>query len=82
MFFASRGNYEKKIMDKIWRRCICHNRITYGTKFLAYINSMEASIKFTIKYERENKLPFLDMLVMKKKDGILAIKKKPAPTII
>ena len=43
-------------------------------KFFAHINSIEASIKFTIEYEKENTLPFLDILVMKKKSGILATK--------
>ena len=43
-------------------------------KFFAHINSIEASIKFTIKYEKEDTLLFLDILVMKKKSGILATK--------
>ena len=36
-------------------------------RFFSHINSIEASIKFTIEYEKEDKLPFLDILVMKKK---------------
>ena len=36
-------------------------------RFFAHINSIEASIKFTIEHEKEDKLPFLDILVMKKK---------------
>ena len=39
-----------------------------------YINNIKESIKFTIKYEKEKKLPFLNMLVMKKEDGVLATK--------
>ena len=42
--------------------------------FFAYINSIEASIKFTIECAKDDKLKFLDMLIMKKKDGILATK--------
>ena len=41
---------------------------------MANINSIEASIKFTIEYEKEDTLPFVDIPVMKKKDGILATK--------
>ena len=43
-------------------------------KFFAHINSIEASIKFSIEYEKEDTLPFLDILVMKKKNGMLATK--------
>ena len=43
-------------------------------RFFAHINSIEASIKFTIEYEKEDKLPFLDILFMKKKSGTLATK--------
>ena len=43
-------------------------------KFFAHINSIEASIEFTNKHEKEDSLPFLDMLIMKKIDGILATK--------
>ena len=43
-------------------------------KFFAHINSIGASIKFTIEYEKEDELPFLDILVMKKKSEILATK--------
>ena len=42
--------------------------------FFAYINSIEASIKFTIECAKDDKLQFLDILIMKKKDGILATK--------
>ena len=39
-------------------------------KFFAQVNSIEASIKFTVEYEKEDTLPFLDMLVMIKKGEI------------
>ena len=39
-------------------------------RFFSHINSIEASIKFTIEYEKEDKLPFLDILVMKKKKKV------------
>ena len=40
--------------------------------FFAYV--IEASFKFTIEYEKEDTLPFLDIMVMKKKGGILVTK--------
>ena len=40
--------------------------------FFAHKNSIEAGIKFTIEYEKEDTLLFLGILVMKKKGGILA----------
>ena len=43
-------------------------------KFFTHINSIDASIKFTIEYEKEDTLSFLDILVMNKESGILATK--------
>ena len=42
--------------------------------FFAHINSIEASIKFTIEYEKNDTSPFLDILVVKKRGGILTTK--------
>ena len=52
-------------------QCYLYERKNIETNI---INSIETSIKFTIEYEKEDKLPFLDILVMKKKSGTLATK--------
>ena len=36
-----------------------------ANNFLAYLNSKYPKIKFTIETEKENKLPFLDLLIDK-----------------
>ena len=63
---------------KLWSGFVDDTFVTIKSdiiiKFFTHINSIEASIKFTIKYEKEDTLPFLNILVMKKKSGILATK--------
>ena len=63
---------------KLWSRFVDDTFVILKSdivkRFFAHINSIEASIKFTIEYEKEDKLPFLDILVMKKKSGTLATK--------
>ena len=63
---------------KLWTRFVDDTFVIIKSdmvqNFSAHINSIEASIKFTIEYEKEDILPFLDILVMKKKGGILATK--------
>ena len=63
---------------KLWLRFIDDTFIIIKSdnvkKFFAHIISIEASIKFTIEYEKEDTLPFLDILVMKNKSGILETK--------
>ena len=41
--------------------CLVENE-TVAEDFLSYLNSKHPNIKFTIKIENENKLPFLDVL--------------------
>ena len=40
-------------------------------KFLIFLNNQHLNIHFTIDIEEDGKLPFLDVLVSKKVDGIL-----------
>ena len=56
---------------KLWSRFVDDTFVIIKSD---YINNIEACIKFTIEYEKKNTLPFLDILVMKKKSGILATK--------
>ena len=74
---------------KLWTRFIDDTFVIIKSDmvkiFFAHINSIEASIKFTIEYEKEDTLPFLDILFRKKKGGILVTKiyrKKPTLTVI
>ena len=63
---------------KLWLRFIDDTFVIIKSdnvkKFFAHIISIEASIKFTIEYEKGDTLPFLDILVMKNKSGILETK--------
>ena len=51
---------------KLWSRFVDDTFVTIKSdivkKFFAHINSIEASIKFTIEYEKKDTLPFLDIL--------------------
>jgi uncharacterized protein (UPF0335 family) len=51
-------------------------------KYLDYLNSCHDNIKFTIEIEKDNKIPFLDVLISKKTDGTLGhtLYKKPTST--
>ena len=51
-------------------------RHSHAKEFLKYLNSKHNNIKFTIEEERENKLPFLDILI-NKTDQSLSIYRKP-----
>ena len=46
----------------------------YNINFFTHINNIEESSKFTVEYEKKDKLPFLSMLIMKKKAGVLTTK--------
>ena len=63
---------------KLWTRFVDDTFVKIKSdmvqNFFAHVNSIKASIKFAIDYDKEDTLPFLDMLVMKKKGGILATK--------
>ena len=49
-------------------------------EFLNYINNIHSNIKFTVEIEKDNELPFLDVLVYKKNDGTLGHKIYRKPT--
>ncbi len=47
-------------------------------KFLSDINSINPKILFTLKHEKDNKLPFLDVLIEKNKNGfVFDVYRKP-----
>ena len=50
------------------------------TEFHAFINTIEDSIKFTVEFECNNCIPFLDVLVMKNDNGTLQTKLYRKPT--
>ena len=49
---------------------------------LDFINSLNASIKFTVEREQNSKLPFLDLLISRNSSGNLsfAVYRKPSHT--
>ena len=65
---------------KLWTRFVDDTFVIIKSdmvqNFFAHVNNIEAIIKFTIEYEKEDTLLFLNigLLVMKKKGGILATK--------
>ena len=73
---------------KLWTRFVDDTFVIIKSdmvpNFFAHVNIIEASIKFTIEYEKEDTLPFLDMLVMKKVKywQLKYIEKKPTTTVI
>ena len=63
------NNCEPTLKPVIWLRYVDDIFIIFkGTqedfdRFFRYVNSILPSIKFTVEYENENKLSFLDVLV-------------------
>lgn len=74
-------DFEEKAIDgaalkpKLWLRYVDdtfviwpHGRDTLDS-FLAYLNAQHRDIKFTMKVESHNQLPFLDLMVKKQQNG-------------
>ena len=86
--------YERKWMDEcpltfkphFYRRYIGDTFIIFDNSkqandFLRYMNTRHPKIKFTIELERDNKLPFLDLLINKSDDDLdINIYRKPTYT--
>ncbi|KAF2901706.1 hypothetical protein ILUMI_04485, partial [Ignelater luminosus] len=62
---------------KLWLRCVDDTFVfwTHGREqlnaFLDHLNSIHQKLKFTMEIEDNNQLPFLDVLVKKRRDGSL-----------
>ena len=65
------------IKPKYWRRYVDDTFIVWPhgletiEQFLQYLNSASPSIQFTVELEREGRLPFLDVEVVRSETGIL-----------
>ena len=74
---AFMADFEKKYMDKLeklgvkmWRRFVDDVFAIIESKeqadiILNFLNSQHKNIKFTIEHEKDNKLPFLDPVVIR-----------------
>ena len=60
-------NFYRRYVDDIF--CLVKNE-TEANNFLTYLNSKHPNIKFTIEYERDKKLPFLDILISSKNGSL------------
>ena len=58
--------FYKRYVDDIF--CLLNNE-NEAEHFLEYLNSKHTSIKFTMKTEAENKIPFLDILITSPEKG-------------
>ena len=60
---------------KLWKRFVDHTCVIqpHGKeeldRFFLHLNSQYCSIKFTMEYEVDGSLPFLDVLISRKGDG-------------
>jgi hypothetical protein len=86
--------FEKKALDTcakkptLWLRYVDDTFVIWPhgkeelQKFLQHLNSLHQAIQFTIEIENNNQLPFLDVLVKKKKDGTFghSVYRKPTHT--
>ena len=78
--------FEKKALEayplkpKLWKRYVDDTNVlwTYGeqelNKLFEHTNSQSVDIKFTMKVEKNESIPFLDVLVYKKLNGSLGHK--------
>jgi len=74
-------HFEKLAIDtspvkpKIWKRYVddtfCILKADEVDIFLEHLNSIHSKIRFTIEYEKEETLPFLDVLLKRKDNGHL-----------
>ena len=59
---------------KLWKRFVdntyCLARLEYIDTILLALNSFHKNIKFTIEIEKDNTIPFLDMLIIRKSGKI------------
>lgn len=68
-------NYSLK--PKLWKRYVDDTFVIWPhglnelNKFLSYLNGLHEDIKFTMEIENNSKIPFLDVLVLKKDNGDL-----------
>ena len=87
-YFEEMALASSSLKPKCWLRYVDdtfvvwpHGRDTLE-EFVAHLNSIHGNIKFIMEVEKDGKLPFLDVLVMRKQDGTLGhtVYRKPTHT--
>ena len=86
--FETKALQSTKFKPKRWLRYVDDTFViwTHGKRqldiFLEELNNIHPKIKFTMEIEKDNKLPFLDVLVYKKSNGTLGhtVYRKPTHT--
>ena len=66
--FEEKWVFNSKGRPSIWFRYVDHTFTLFDSKsnalqFLQYLNSCHVNIKFTIEFEENNVIPFLDVLI-------------------
>ncbi|GJQ73860.1 hypothetical protein Trydic_g18797 [Trypoxylus dichotomus] len=75
--FETRALDSAKYKPKLWLRYVNDSFViwTHGEDklhdFLSHLNSIHPKIKFTMESANQNQLPFLHVLVIKKRNGTL-----------
>ena len=64
----------KRFVEKLWKRFVddtyCLARSEYIDNILLALNSFYKNIKFTFEIEKDNTIPFLDILIIRKSEKI------------
>ena len=53
----------------LWKRYVDNTFTVLPESFLEHLNKVEPSIRFTVKKEVNDQLPFLDLLISRDSDG-------------
>ena len=76
--FESKALSSALHQPKLWKRFVDDTCVVWPhgkeelDRFFVHLNSQSCSIKFTMDYEVDGSLPFLDVLISRKDDGSLS----------
>ena len=77
-YFEAKALASSRFLPKLWKRYVDDTNVIWShgqeelDRFFNHLNCQSSSIKFTMEKEVNGFLPFLDILISKKKDGYLS----------